>query len=370
MPTAQFIWDELSDNLLIELDNNGELLAEYTHQPNQFGELISEYQDTETNYFHFDGLGSTRQITDASQTVDHSYAYSGFGETVASTGVGANRFQYKGAFGYCADEQSQYYYVRRRSLLPGSGRWLSRDPLNEGTMVQQPYTYSANSPIDFVDPTGEAEQLASSVTNRVTASNGCEDGECVIVNDFGSPTIDDCGFDGHAFSDNWTWGFKFSNRFEFGGDCECCEYRQYILEKEQRIHVLNAADEIIWTCEVSVYTGEAKEDCLSTGRCYGHRDQTPNWSTDQYLRDRPTGCWYRMYDLPSIKIVNAVKQCRANVGRIPDGAAEFVLISNYRFLVNVINTCDANTVIWSAFVEKDCKGGIGDVRRLIEASKR
>ena len=41
MPITNYIWDEMSDNVLMELDGSGNTVASYTHAPGQFGELIS-----------------------------------------------------------------------------------------------------------------------------------------------------------------------------------------------------------------------------------------------------------------------------------------------------------------------------------------
>ncbi len=159
MSTTQFVWDELSDNVLDELDENGDLSARYTNQPGKYGGLISEFRNSESNFFHFDGQGSTRQVTQSNKVVDRSYSYSAFGETIASTGSGADNFKFKGAVGYYADNETGNYYVRKRSLVPGKGRWLSRDPLNRAVGISRPYTYSGNSPINFIDPSGELEQV-------------------------------------------------------------------------------------------------------------------------------------------------------------------------------------------------------------------
>ena len=153
MPVTNYIWDELSDNVLMETDENDALVANYTCEPSQFGEVLSQHRANNDQYFNFDGLGSTRDLTGNTQTVSDSYTYSAFGETVSSSGSTTNPFQWNGAVGYYTNEETGEFYVRRRSYDPAIARWLSRDPLGfvDGPNV---YLYVDNSVPGGVDPFG------------------------------------------------------------------------------------------------------------------------------------------------------------------------------------------------------------------------
>ena len=37
---------------------------DYHYEQQEFGNLISRHEDTETNYYHYDALGSTDALTD------------------------------------------------------------------------------------------------------------------------------------------------------------------------------------------------------------------------------------------------------------------------------------------------------------------
>ena len=166
MPVTNYIWDELSDNVLMETDENDALVANYTCEPSQFGEVLSQHRANNDQYYNFDGLGSTRELTGPSQTVSDSYTYSAFGETVASSGSSTNPFQWNGAVGYYTSEETDDVYVRRRTYNPAAARWLSRDPLGfvDGPNV---YEYVGNFVPNFADPSGRW----SFIVHRIRAAN-------------------------------------------------------------------------------------------------------------------------------------------------------------------------------------------------------
>ena len=47
--------------------------------------LISVNREGANSYYHYDGLGSTRQLTDSSGDVTVSYTYDAFGNLIASS---------------------------------------------------------------------------------------------------------------------------------------------------------------------------------------------------------------------------------------------------------------------------------------------
>jgi hypothetical protein len=129
MPVTNYIWDVVNDSYLMETDETGAATAVYTSEPVQYGRLISQRRDGVTSYYHFDGQGSTRQLTDENQNVTDTYTYSAFGETVASLGTTVNSFAYKGTMGYYSDSESSDFYVRAR-VLSAEGSITSRIPVN------------------------------------------------------------------------------------------------------------------------------------------------------------------------------------------------------------------------------------------------
>jgi len=154
MAVTNYFWDMESDNVLMESDEAGVTTAVYTHEPGQYGKLISQYRGGETSFYHFDGQGSTRALTDPSQNVTDTYVYDAWGEEVASTGTTVNPFQWIGAVGYYRNPETATYYIRARAYAPETGRWLSRDPIGFAGNDRNLYEYVNSRPMIGVDPTG------------------------------------------------------------------------------------------------------------------------------------------------------------------------------------------------------------------------
>jgi RHS repeat-associated protein len=77
-----------------------------------------------SEHYHADALGSVMALTDQTGVVQTTYRYEPFGKTVAF-GPNTNPFQYTGR----ENDGTGLYYYRARYYNPGSGRFLSRDPI-------------------------------------------------------------------------------------------------------------------------------------------------------------------------------------------------------------------------------------------------
>jgi RHS repeat-associated protein len=100
-------------------------------------------------YHHSDYLGSTRLITDTSGTDFGTYDNYPFGEPLDTEITGD-----PGRFTFTEKEQddaSGLYYFGARYYDPTTGRFISPDPIPSYT---NPYSYCANNPLKFVDPSG------------------------------------------------------------------------------------------------------------------------------------------------------------------------------------------------------------------------
>jgi len=155
MPVEHYIYD--GQNVLEETDEFGALQASYTYEPEEYGELISQHRDGKTSYYHYDALGSTRQLTDETETVTDSYTYNAWGETIQQTGTTTNPFRWIGNVGYYWDEETQDYYVRARYYQPTIGRWMCIDPIGFVDGMNM-YLYVKNQPQLSIDPSGNRKQ--------------------------------------------------------------------------------------------------------------------------------------------------------------------------------------------------------------------
>lgn len=153
MPETNFFWDPLSDNILQERDEGGVVTAEYTTEPGQFGNLISQNRQGVESQYHFDALGATLALTDDSQQVTDTYAYSAFGEVTERTGSTVALLQYVGQKGYYRDDVTSEYAVRDRPFAPEQGRWLSEEH-DWHLVALHSITYAVNNPVGRADPAG------------------------------------------------------------------------------------------------------------------------------------------------------------------------------------------------------------------------
>ncbi len=131
----------------------------YTNEPRTYGNLISQRKSGASHYYLFDALGSTRLVTDASESVAESLLYDAWGNLVGSAPTLAVPFRWVGELGYLFVPVTSDYYVRARVYQPGIGRWISQDPFLVPLLVTQAYCYVANAVVEHFDPTGLHESI-------------------------------------------------------------------------------------------------------------------------------------------------------------------------------------------------------------------
>jgi len=122
MAVTNYVWDDVSDSVLMETDESDVTSVVYTIRPARVGRMRSQRRGGLTSFYHFDGQGSTRALSGSSQNVTDTAVYTAFGEEVASSGSTTNPFGYRGALGYCANIEFQEIQSRTRLYAPQIGR--------------------------------------------------------------------------------------------------------------------------------------------------------------------------------------------------------------------------------------------------------
>ncbi|HLJ56536.1 MAG TPA: RHS repeat-associated core domain-containing protein, partial [Chthonomonadaceae bacterium] len=112
-----------------------------------------------SKYYHTDALGSTRGITDASQSVTDAVLYDAFGMTVSRSGSTATPFGFVGAAQYQTDADSGLMLLGHRMYDASIGRFISSDPAQDGDNW---YAYCGGNPLEGTDPEGLADKSQNS----------------------------------------------------------------------------------------------------------------------------------------------------------------------------------------------------------------
>ena len=115
--------------------------------------LVAKMTGGQTYFYHFDGLGSTIAMTNASGSIVNKYAYDEYGNVLASVEGVSNPFKYVGRYGIMHDDTG-LLYMRARYYDPEVGRFISRDPIGFAGGDINLYAYVAANPVTWVDPLG------------------------------------------------------------------------------------------------------------------------------------------------------------------------------------------------------------------------
>jgi RHS repeat-associated protein len=154
--TTRYIYDA-AGNLLAEADGLNNITRYYIHGQ---GLLAMVNPADEIYCYHFDAIGSTIAMTDETQAMVNTYAYTPFGSIANEQESLPQSFKYVGQHGVMA-EPNGFYYMRARYYDPEVGRFISEDPIGFGGGDVNLYAYVGNNPILFVDPWGLCSESAN-----------------------------------------------------------------------------------------------------------------------------------------------------------------------------------------------------------------
>jgi RHS repeat-associated protein len=149
----------------METDSSGTTMASYVLAGL---EIVSQRRAGSTSYYLHDAQGSVRGLADPAGAVTDRYTYAAFGELVEQEGGTENPYRYTAQqYG----EASGLYSLRARYYDPTSGRFLSRDPLEQWRNVRElnRYSYAASDPLNLVDPSGRQALAEGALLRAVNA---------------------------------------------------------------------------------------------------------------------------------------------------------------------------------------------------------
>ena len=166
---VRYVYDR--DNIYLEYDGDDTFRAKYVHSQNVDEPVRMERPESPyTNnaysrqefYFHRDRLGNIAEITDFEGTVVQSYVYDAFGKVTIYdkdgneiTPSSSNYLETPYAFtGRELDAETGLYFYRARYYDPGTGRFLSEDPIEYDSGSLNLYNYVGNNSINLIDPSG------------------------------------------------------------------------------------------------------------------------------------------------------------------------------------------------------------------------
>jgi len=118
-------------------------------------------------YYHYDGLGSVRSMSDSKESIKTIYFYDAFGQTRKEMGHVDNDFRFTGEQ---MDDETGLIYLRARYYDPGTGRFITKDPFTgfiSDTQSLNRYSYVKNNPGNFIDPLG----LCAKKGNNINGEN-------------------------------------------------------------------------------------------------------------------------------------------------------------------------------------------------------
>ena len=118
-----------------------------------YGYIPNDTTKEETFFYHSDHLGSTSYITDDRGNITQYDAYLPYGELLVDEHSSSEDLPYK-FNGKQFDEETGLYYYGARYLNPVTSLWMSVDPAADRYPNISPYTYCANNPMIYIDPTG------------------------------------------------------------------------------------------------------------------------------------------------------------------------------------------------------------------------
>lgn len=149
--TTTYYYD--GQNVILEIGSSGNKAR------NVYGiNLIARDDSSGALYYQFNGHGDVVYLVDVNGSLINEYDYDIFGNVLKSIEGKPNPFRYAG---YYYDSESNYYYLNARYYDPKTARFISEDTYSgeySDPLSLNLYTYCANNPVNYYDPSGHVTQ--------------------------------------------------------------------------------------------------------------------------------------------------------------------------------------------------------------------
>jgi RHS repeat-associated protein len=123
---------------------------------------LAQENDSRTDYFLPDALGSVRQLTTQDGNIGLTQSFDPFGEPFSGMRPDTSNYGYAGEW----TDTTGLQFLRARYYSPSQGRFLSHDPfpgLYNQPSTLNPYVYALNNPLLYTDPSGENPLLIAAL---------------------------------------------------------------------------------------------------------------------------------------------------------------------------------------------------------------
>ncbi len=160
-----------ADGVRVEVDGQAQLWDRAGGLPNLIGDDTAYVHGpgglltTGDDWALTDALGSVRGVTDSAGALTASIDYRAFGQPTSSW----DSFGFTGGI----HDRTGQIHLRARNLDPALGRFITRDPIQPGapgTGGYNHYTYVANNPTTWTDPSGQMAESALLKRNATHAA--------------------------------------------------------------------------------------------------------------------------------------------------------------------------------------------------------
>ncbi len=149
--TTDYVVDSNRDYAqVLEEVAGGSTVASYSYGH----DLLSQDRAGASSFYLYDGLGSTRMLSDDLGSITDEYDYEAFGQVVNQSGTTESSYLFAGEQ---FDSGLDQYYLRARYYNQASGRFTQMDTwmgINQDPISLHRYLYANTEPANHIDPTG------------------------------------------------------------------------------------------------------------------------------------------------------------------------------------------------------------------------